>query len=533
MSTQAITAERPVIIWNEGEIELEILMSDTGNARRLREEYGQECRFCLEEKVWYIWNDKVGVWQKDPLDLQIQFRTKLTLQKLRNEQVARVKELSPDLEKFRKKLTKKLEPRENVDLSKTEAETLTFFKGAIALEKWYTTSENAERIKAAVILLRSEPGMAVHKTQFDADPYLFNCINGTFDLRESTIARDHRREDFCSMMAPVTFDIFASERPVFEAFIKRVIPEDDRREFLQRFLGYCLSGLADERIMLFFIGTGSNGKGVLIRILCGLLGTAGGYAVMAPMSTFLQAKQVCNDETRNDLIALIGKRFVCASESNRKGPALDASLLKSFAGGDGEKSARENYGSMLSFQPSGKLILATNNEPTPDDDSDGFWSRVKKIWFEVQIPEAEQDPDLVGKIMATESAAVLAWFLEGWAAYWTDRKEGRSGLIAPASITADTQEYRDAQSQMAAWAGERADLDPSGKVSAADVYADFKIWCEKVGERPKSQRILSTEIMAWGGRHGVYRVHEGTGWYWHGLCLRNTESGSDSDKLEF
>lgn len=536
-SRPASAVEQSIILASDADVELEILLTDTGNARRLKEEYGHECRFCREEKIWYVWNPKLGVWRVDPLDLQMQFRAKLTFQKLRNQWRSTKEELEPQLDPFRDKLTKKLECKANRDLLPEEQKTLAGFIHASALEQWYTQSENAERINKAIKMLCSEPEMTVHVWQFDADPYLFNCKNGTFDLRESTITREHRREDFCSLQAPVDYEMFlgADERPLFEAFIKRIMPIQEKREYLQRFFGLCLSGITDERTMLLLLGQGANGKGVLIRLLCGVLGEEGGYAAMAAPNSFLQTKSLSSDETRNDLVALIGKRFVAVSETNKKA-TLNSALLKCFAGGDGDLRIRGNYETLRAFTPKGKLVLATNNEPRIDDDSDGMWDRVVKVWFEVQIPRGERDVDLVNKILATERSGVLAWMLEGWAAYLEDRAAG-DGLPRPASISSDTEQYRDAQSQMSTFVEDCYEIVPltygpagglTDGIKSSDVYTTYKAWLDRTGERDKkSQKSLSLELEKWGARHGVRKREAADGKYWYGL--RSKDAPADHE----
>jgi putative DNA primase/helicase len=531
--------EQPIIAASDVDLKLDILLTDTGNARRVREEYGDECRFCLEEKVWYVWNPELGVWKRDPEEIQMQWRAKLTFQKLRNEQRARVEELEPQLQPFRDKLTKKLECRADETLEPEQAQTLANYVAARSLEAWYENSENADKLNKAITMLRSEPGMTIHSSLFDRDPYLFNCLSGTFDLRESTIVREHRRTDFCTMLAPVEADPFAdpNDAPLFTAFINRIMPDEDVRVYLQRFCGLCLSGLADERAILLFLGTGANGKGTLVRILCSVLGEDGGYAAMAAMNSFLQTKYSASDETRNDLVALIGKRFVAVSETNKKAPPLNSALLKCFAGGDGNLRIRGNWESLRNFTPKGKLVLATNNEPKIDDDSQGMWSRIKKVWFDVCIPDAEQDKDLVTKIMAKEAPAVLAWFLQGWAAYWEARQQGRPGLPTPKRIEQDTDEYRDSQSQIALFVDTCCVLDPSDGycVLTRELYTAYKQWAEAAGERNKmSERAFSIELENWGSRHGVCKGKRVcAGIPWHGLRLRDAAVNPADGALQY
>jgi putative DNA primase/helicase len=317
------------------------------------------------------------------------------------------------------------------------------------------------------------------------------------------------------MKAPVAADwsLTADDRPLFEALIKRIMPDENKRAFLQRFLGYSLCGMSNEPAFCAWLGDGANGKGTITKIMCGTLGTEGGYATMASFNTFLETKNNKADETRNDLVSLIGKRFIAASEVNKNSPPLNAALLKCFAGGDGDFQCRGNWESMRNFTPKGKLVLSSNDEPKINDNSFGMRRRLKKIWWEVEIPEAEQDKQLAEKILAAERAAVLNWLLEGWCSYQ------QIGLATPAVITAETEEYLDSQSMTCRFMADRYVCNSTAQpIKNTIVYKTYTDWCTQGGEKyPLTLNKFSHELTRWGKRHSVISRHTRDGSYWFGL----------------
>jgi putative DNA primase/helicase len=141
-------------------------------------------------------------------------------------------------------------------------------------------SEKASGISAMMNLAQTEKGIPVLAEHFDADPYLFNCQNGTIDLGSGAL-RPHRRDDLLTKIAPVIYDPNAP-RPLFSAFIERIMSQNQTMiAYLARLLGRCLSGDISEQELYFFIGEGANGKSVLVDTILGILGD---YAGTAPES---------------------------------------------------------------------------------------------------------------------------------------------------------------------------------------------------------------------------------------------------------
>ena len=84
--------------------------------------------------------------------------------------------------------------------------------------------------------------------------------------------------------------------------------------FLQRYIGYCMTGDISEHVFVFAYGTGANGKGVFLNTIVKIFGD---YATMADMNTFLASN---NERHPTDLAKLRGARLVVAQET--RGPLM-------------------------------------------------------------------------------------------------------------------------------------------------------------------------------------------------------------------
>jgi putative DNA primase/helicase len=172
-------------------------------------------------------------------------------------------------------------------------------------------SESRRAIAAMVALVRSQPGIAVRPDQLDADPWLLNVLNGTVELREGARLRDHRRADRITKLVPVNYRPEAT-CPTWLAFLDRVLERNaELIGFLQRFLGYSLTGRTDEQVIAIAHGGGANGKSTFLQAAKTILGD---YGQSVPLDTFLVNKHI--DTARPDLARLRGARLVAAVESD-------------------------------------------------------------------------------------------------------------------------------------------------------------------------------------------------------------------------
>jgi putative DNA primase/helicase len=459
----------------------DVQRSDAGNARRLLEAHGRDICYHAERNEWLVWDGKR--WISDSKGRHVAGKMKTVLQELRNESVAIVKELTPSVGAFGETVTGEEEVLK-ARLEKAKKD-----------HKWSIDSESDRHVSGAVRQAASEAAVKiVHDWELDANLLLLNVQNGTYDL-EANCLREHRREDFITKLAPVTYDPVATcER--FDRFMSEIFPGNQLLiDYVQRVTGYCLSGLTTERIVLFLIGAGLNGKSVLCNVMLrGIFGEHDGYGMDSSFSTFTTSKYSAPDKPRNDLIRMRGKRFVAASEADDSSMKIDTALLKKISGND-DLSVRGNFQQEIEYTPQAKVFLRMNNEPRILDGTDSTWDRVKKITFKRQFSEDEKDPELTEKLLK-ESSGIFNWLLGGWRLVQTAWSNHEAALPEPVEVKMATAEYRQTQSQVARFFMETYQVTSREckPVPISEIYEAYKGWAAKQGEFPKNQTAFGLEL---------------------------------------
>jgi putative DNA primase/helicase len=368
------------------------------------------------------------------------------------------------------------------------------------LAAWAIRSQAGQRLREMVELAISEPGIPVTAQALDRDPWAFNVLNGTLDLRTGVL-HPHDRADLITKLAPVTFDPSAT-CPTFDAFLRRILSDDaETLAFIQRAVGYSLTGLVTEQVLFLLYGTGANGKTRFLESQRLLLG---GYSAQADFSSFTERR---GEGPRNDLARLHGARLVLSSEAN-EGRHLDEAVVKQLTGGD-TIAARFLYGEHFEFRPQFKLWLAANHRPNVRSVGEAMWRRIRLIPFQVTIPESERDPQL-GEKLAAELPGILNWAVDGCLAWQ------RGGLGGAPAVRAATDEYRQEMDELAGFLADRCSLNPLAKTPASELYTAYRAWCGGAGERVQSQRWFGLRL---GERPGLAKRKTARAVVWHGVGL--------------
>jgi putative DNA primase/helicase len=436
----------------------EIHLTDVGNGKRFVMDHGANFRHCYPWKRDLIW---AGThWQEDEV-AQADLLAKTTILKVYRDAAA--------------------EPNDDRRTKLIEH----------ALD-----SEDARRIRAMVTLARSEPGIPVLPAGLDCDQMLLNVLNGTIDLRTAQF-RTHRREDLITKLAPVQYDPDAT-CPVWDQFALWAM--GDRKQlldYLQRVVGYCLTGDVSEQCLWFLYGLGANGKTTFIRTIMGLMGS---YAWQAVPELLLQKKHEAHPTERADLF---GRRFVATIEVE-EGKRIAEALMKLLTGND-VITARRCHQNFFTFVPTHKLFLVANHKPVVRGTDHGTWRRIKLIPFTATIQESAKDPELLDKLKA-EWPGILRWAVEGCLAWQRD------GLGEPNEVTEATAEYRGEQDLLAGFIAEVCFVHVEAKAQTSVLYERYQEWS---GDRETSQKAFTRAMEAKGylseAGHGNRRFYKGIG----------------------
>ncbi len=339
------------------------------------------------------------------------------------------------------------------------------------LAKWGRDSEmNA---KMTPIDKHAGPYLQTPMKAFDADPWMINLNNCTLIVDRSAPGmirwKTHDPADLITKISPVDYDPRAG-CDTFDAFLARIQPDEDNRRFLIDWLGYSLTGDANEQQLAVLHGKGGNGKGVAVRIATYI---AGDYPRATPIETFLAEASPRNASAPTpERAALPGVRMLTASEPD-KGARFDEGFIKLVTGGD-KISARDLNKSQFEFMPCFKLTISANHKPSIRDNTEGIWRRMNLVPFDVIIPRAEWDLKLDDKLRA-EASGVLNVLLDGL------RNWLINGLVRSKASEAATKQYREDSDPLGRFIADCVAEDVGGRVQSTVLHDLYIAWAKATG----------------------------------------------------
>jgi putative DNA primase/helicase len=361
-------------------------------------------------------------------------------------------------------------------------------KAAIALLGHIKSSLSTARQKAMVESAQNEPGIPVDPTAFDMHPWLLNCANGTLDLSTDTLL-PHTREHLLTQYIPVDYDPSAYSE-LWHTFLHRILDDNDELiAFVQRAVGYALTGVIREHVLIILWGSGRNGKSTLLMTILKLLGPYGLKAV----SELLMASAY--DRHLTERADLYQKRLVIVSETEQ-GRRLAESFTKDATGGENIR-ARRMHENTWEFAPTHKLLMATNHKPVIHGTDDAIWERMKLVPFTVTIPFEERDTSLLEKLGA-ELSGILTWAVLGcqqWRQY---------GLGEPEEVTSATQKYKDESDPLGQFLADCCKAEKGATTETSKLYTAYLDWC--AGQ----ENMLPMKMRDWGMTERGFERDRGT-----------------------
>lgn len=348
---------------------------------------------------------------------------------------------------------------------------------------------SATFIAAVERLSRSDRRYAAVADQFDPDDWVLNTPSGVVDLKTGKL-RDADPEDYCTKIAAAKP---SGNCPRWRQFLEEVTDCDvDLIDYLQRMIGYCLTGSTREHSLHFLYGTGGNGKSVFLDTITGILGD---YARTAPMDTFTESH---TDRHPTELAMLQGARLVVANETEQ-GKRWAQSRIKALTGGD-KITARYMRQDFFEFVPKFKLVIAGNTKPKLDTVDEAMRRRFHIVPFTVQIPPKDRDLDLAMKLRV-EWPGILAWAIDGCLNYQ------EMGLAAPDKVLEATSSYLDSQDIFTEWMESECEFGPDYWETPTLLFSSWRKFAESARERVGTRAILKERMEAKGyvqRRDGAY-----------------------------
>lgn len=422
--------------------------SEMGMANLFGALYNKEARYCAEHKSWFTYHE--GAWRKDEGAILVSEKIKDFVRLM----ILYCGEITGD--DTRKAYTK------------------------------FVNSMGDRRMRDRI--LKDATGeLRITATQFDANPYLINCLNGTYDLSDFTF-REPRWDDYLTMQTNFRHTVSRDIRcERWEKFIDEVTENNhDKADFLQRALGYSMLGMSNEECMFILHGkTTRNGKSTLLNTIEYMLGD---YSKVVPVGMICKGDRQKDAEAASPTLAgLKGKRFVTMSESNEYGK-MDEEKIKQLTGGE-EISARALYQSAITFKPQFTLWLSCNDLPLVTDKSLFASERIKVIEFNRHFSPQEQDTHLKDELTTMEAmSGIFMWLVRGYIRY----KE--HGLSMSEELTQVVRNYERDNDLVLQFLESRCVRAEEANIKAKDLYNAYKLWAKSEGAYILSARKFSSEM---------------------------------------
>lgn len=346
--------------------------------------------------------------------------------------------------------------------------------------QWANGLGNKARIAAALALAESNPALVVLPEDLDADPWLVGCQNGTIDLRSGRFFEAGPGDLITRSLGARWVE--GADCPKWKRFLAGVsLGDAELVEFIQRAVGWTLSGDVSEACFFFLWGSGANGKSVFSDTLAALLGDYGHRA---------SAELFDRRHDRNkapELAEIAGARLILASET-AEGGRLDERLTKDISGGE-ELRGEAKFQPGFRFRPQAKVWISGNHRPRITGTDEGIWRRVRLLPFEASFRGKDANPRLRAELRE-ELPGILRWAVEGCQRWRAE------GLGLPERVRLAGEDYRAAEDDLGDFIADRIEEAPGGATCPKrEVFAAYADWAGAEGiKHPMTAKQLSRKL---------------------------------------
>lgn len=435
------------------EVTFDFPLSESGDAELFAQMHGDELRYDHLRGRWLVSDEMSGLWLPD----KTEHIFALALETMRERQ--------------------------------KRAVVLEDYAQRKQMLDWAMHGESRSRLTNMLELSKKKEPISDDGEQWDKDPWLLGCRNGIVNLKDGSF-RTATPADRVTMRIKIAFDPKA-ECPLWEASLGQIFeghdvpsePSDSLLDqpvepdhtqsvlivaFMQRALGYSITGDCSEECCFFCWGDGRNGKGTIFQTL--------GDEILGDYKDEMQASAIekayykgSAGNASSDMAKIDGKRFISCSEVNEF--HINESRLKALTGRD-PITARFLYSNPFTFTPVGKIWIATNTKPKITGVDDGIWSRIHLIPFTQKFEGKRRDKTLKDRLRMYELPGILNWLIKGCIAWQSE------GLNPPAVVKVATEDYRKESEPVTPFIAECCVVQEGTRVQAMALWLAYKRWIE-------------------------------------------------------
>ena len=452
-------------------------LTDTGNAERLKYIHHGNILYCIEAGRWLKWDGRRWHYclSQDATELY--------------NMVTGVMRLS----------AKQYIPLHGQPVNEKQEKAFKQY------QNFFKKAENQNKLVDTI--RRARAFFPVEAEKLDTHDWLLNCQNGTIDLQTGQLMK-HDKKHLITQVCAAEYDP-AARSELWEKTIRQIIPDNELRRWIQKAIGYSITGFTREEKFFCLYGEGGGGKGTFIETIARVLGD---YASSIPIETILASRNDAGNGqgATPQLAKLAPKRFALTSESGKDRRFKD-DTLKLLTGGD-KLTARFLYGQPFEFIPHFKIWMSTNYKPSVADATDtGVKRRLLILPFVADLADI-RDITLKERLLyPQERKGILKWAVDG-CLMW--QKEGLDDI--PAAIKELMEAYYKENDPIGQFIDECCVPDEDLKVKAQDLLKAYNNWLEDNGSKYKIGRQAFSQDMQ---RRGYELKRFTAGRYFLGIGL--------------
>jgi P4 family phage/plasmid primase-like protien len=353
----------------------------------------------------------------------------------------------------------------------------------------------------------------VTRSKFDSDrPHILNLQNGLLNLQTGEFS-EHSPNHLSLIQLPICYDENANCTQILK-FLGQVLHPQDVFTALQIF-GYCLYKSAEYEKAVMLVGTGSNGKGVFIKLVEAFVGMENtSHAALQDLDKDKYAPA--------DLYCKMVNTF-----ADLKADKLTSTgMFKTLVSGDSIR-AQKKYGQPFSFRNVAKLIFSANKIPDSDDKSYAYYRRWVILSFDEFFEGESKDTNLINKLTTPKELSGLLNL-----ALIALKQLHKNGGFKDVAVE---KQYKINSNPVKAFLEDKRVVDltaPEYYTLTTNVYNEYLLACKEKSEKPLEMNRFGIELAKQGIEKQRIRNRAGDREYYYiGVKLRSELRGQNQTSL--
>lgn len=310
-----------------------------------------------------------------------------------------------------------------------------------------------------------------------------DCIVDTHLKTDQFKKHKHNKDKFSFFKLNFSLSDTVMPVPTWDYFVGTTLvdnkarPDPELKELILEFLGFYLFPNTKKEALFFLVGSGANGKSVLINLIK--------HIITPRFFSALNLESLTTDKF--SVPSLIGKIVnICADDESR---FVRSDKFKTLISGE-TISVQRKFQEPFDMVPRTKFLFSTNQMPTFENLDPGLKRRVNIIPFKRQFPVSEQDPKMLKRLIK-EIPGIFGRAMLGYARLVKNDFQFSTSKASEQELF----EFENEISSSVEFFRETYETDSIAFLSNQEIYEDYRHWCDANGRKPKSKQRFFKDIV--------------------------------------